>query len=149
MATLAFYKGRAKKWRSWMADMVIRIATLSKYSHVELIEGKAEYDKPALCWSASGRDGGVRKKTITLRRSQWDLVHVPDAPKNAIKFIQNFEGKKYDYRGIVFSQAVPLGGQDDNKWFCSEICGRALGFGKAHRLSPGKLFKHIKQRLGR
>lgn len=69
MITLAFYHGKGgSRWQRWQ-DRAIRWRTWGRMSHVELIEGRAEYDLPALCLSASGRDGGVREKKITLRRS--------------------------------------------------------------------------------
>ena len=71
MITLAFYKGRGSSWWIRLQDGLIRFATRSPYSHVELIVGRAEHDREETCLSSSGRDGGVREKRIVLERAKW------------------------------------------------------------------------------
>ena len=80
MITLAFYKGRGSSWWIRLQDGLIRFATRSPYSHVELIVGRAEHDREETCLSSSGRDGGVREKRIVLERAKWDLVDLTDQP---------------------------------------------------------------------
>lgn len=61
---LAFYKGKG----NWV-DLLIRVFTHSKYSHVEIVHNKDWY-------SSSPRDGGVRVKQIVDDGNGWDFVEV-------------------------------------------------------------------------
>ncbi|EAQ03461.1 hypothetical protein OB2597_02537 [Pseudooceanicola batsensis HTCC2597] len=140
MITLAFYKGRGSSWWSRVQDGAIRFATRSPYSHVELIEGWADPGQEAVCLSASGRDGGVREKTILLKPDHWDLVDMADQPAGIGGFIRDRIGARYDYWGILFSQVLSLGRHDADRWFCSEICAAALGMPNAQRMSPQALY---------
>lgn len=63
-AKLAFYKGKG----NWV-DLLIRVFTHSKYSHVEIVHNKDWY-------SSSPRDGGVRVKQIVDDGNGWDFVEV-------------------------------------------------------------------------
>ncbi len=140
MITLAFYKGRGSSWGHRFQDWLIRFATRSPYSHVELIEGAAVLGEEALCLSSSGRDGGVRDKRIVLKPESWDLVEIASDPRGVGSFIRERIGAKYDYLGILFSQIFALARHDERKWFCSEICAAALGMANAQRMSPQALF---------
>lgn len=140
MITLAFYKGRGASWWHRVQDALIRFATRSPYSHVELIEGPARHGEEAVCLSSSGRDGGVRETAILLKRDSWDLVEMDDQPAEIALFIRQRIGARYDYIGIVFSQILSLGRHDAQKWFCSEICAAALGMPNAQRMSPQALY---------
>ena len=119
-------------------------AHLGRMSHVELIEGRAEYDLPALCLSSSGRDGGVREKLITLRRSHWTLVYLDRDPLGPVDFIRERIGAKYDYTGVFLAQALGFHLHRPDKWFCSEICADALGLPKPHTWHPQRLFEYVK-----
>lgn len=140
MITLAFYKGRGTSFWHRVQDALIRFATRSDYSHVELIEGPAEHGAEAVCLSSSGRDGGVRVKPILLKPESWDLVEMPDQPAEIGQFIRDRVGARYDYVGIVLSQILSLGRHSPDKWFCSEICAAALGMPNAQRMSPQALY---------
>lgn len=140
MITLAFYKGRGSSWWNRVQDWAIRFATRSPYSHVELIEGRAEFDVENICLSSSGRDGGVREKPILLKRESWDLVDMSEQPGDIADFIRSRAGARYDYIGIIFSQILSLGRHNADKWFCSEICAAALGMPNAQRMSPQALY---------
>lgn len=137
--TLAFYHGRgARRWHR-VQDAAIRFYTKSRYSHVELIAGRAEYGQLATCLSSSGRDGGVREKRIRLDRSQWELVTLSIDPERPERFIRDRIGAGYDYRGILLSQLIPGRRHNPDKWFCSEICAEAIGLAQGWRYSPGRL----------
>ena len=108
---IAFYTGRGK-----ILDRVIRKWTKSKYSHVELIINNISY-------SASSRDGGVRKKTINYEAENWrifDLKNIFDI-NLALKFLNQNLGQKYDHKGIFLSQVINLDKHNKNKYFCSEL----------------------------
>ena len=138
--TLAFYKGRGKTRSHRFQDAVIRLRTGGKYSHVELIAGHADLDAHALCLSASGRDDGVREKRIFLKSESWDLVQIDIDPAGPVDFIKQRIGARYDYTGLLLSQALSLGIHEDLLWFCSEIVAAALGLPKPERFSPQFLF---------
>lgn len=140
MITLAFYKGRGSSLWHRVQDWLIRFATRSKFSHVELIEGKASLGQVALCLSSSGRDGGVRDKRIVLKPESWVLIEVNSDPRGVGQFIRERIGARYDYLGILFSQIFALARHDERKWFCSEICAAALGMANAQRMSPQALY---------
>ena len=46
--------------------------------------------------------------------------------QEAIKWVYSQENKPYDWMGIAFSQFLPLSVDDQEKWFCSEICSELL-----------------------
>lgn len=138
--TLAFYKGRGKTFVQRVQDGAIRAATRSIYSHVELIAGLAVHDEPAICRSSSGRDGGVREKSILLKPESWDLVPVKVAPEGPCSFIADHMGARYDYTGVLLSHVLALGRHNPEQWFCSEICAAALGIPNPQRVSPQLLF---------
>ena len=138
---LAFYKGKG----NWL-DTLIRWYTRSKYSHVEMvIDG--------MWYSASLYESRVRRKVIASDDNKWDFVDVECEyeQKYAMKaFLDRQLGKSYDYMGVVLSQVLPLEVEDPKKWFCSELCARALqniekiGRGKtASWYSPGRLYDVI------
>lgn len=140
MITLAFYKGRGETLGQRMQDAVICLVTRGRYSHVELISGRAQHGHLAHCFSSSGRDGGVREKPILLSHNNWDLVELNLDPTAPTKFISDRIGAKYDYSGILLSQFLAFGRHNPDKWFCSEICAAALGFPNPQRVSPQFLF---------
>lgn len=115
--TVALYKAEGN-----ISDKIIRLWTRSVYSHCELIvDGK--------WYSSSPRDGEVRSKLIQPKPVHWDFVEIEASKEKVAKmvsFLNSQIGKKYDWLGIFLSQALPLEIQDPNRWFCSEICSRAL-----------------------
>ncbi|TRD16983.1 hypothetical protein [Palleronia caenipelagi] len=136
MITLAFYKGRTDDQKDRIVDALIRFATRSAYSHVELIGGVAQLGEEAVCFSSSSRDGGVREKRILLRPDHWDLVFAPIDPEPPVAVLTSHLGARYDMVGILLSQTLALGRHDPDKWFCSEIIAAALGLSSPQRYSP-------------
>ncbi|MCK4790749.1 MAG: hypothetical protein KAV87_43840 [Desulfobacteraceae bacterium] len=142
--SLAFYVGQGR-----IEDRLIRFATRSPYSHVELVEASGtQYVtyKTARAISSSQRDGGVREKRIHFGAGRWVFLPVGDwaniyAWERATAEID----RPYDYVGILFSQVFALHRQSNNKWFCSELCGHALGLTIPHTLSPGGLYHRVKE----
>lgn len=146
MMYLALYKGRKqgndlKTLCYRLLDWSVRKASRGMYAHCEIavkVAGQADvYD----CYTASMRDGGVRKKTMTLPSDKWDLVYISDAqsPEYAIltRLFQSTEQAKYDYIGALGS--VFHVRQVNQRWFCSEWCGKVMGLTDSWRFSPQDL----------
>lgn len=141
---LAFYKGtrpgRSPKSLLWrFADFVIKKYTQSIYSHVELA---IEIDAQAgvyECFSASGRDGGVRAKVMKMPHYKWDLIDISNIGLNGkdaaalAESIRDYyditHGRPYDWLGVLL---YPLGVHRRNAYFCSEWCANALSLPRGH-----------------
>lgn len=147
MLTLAFYKAPGD-WR----DGIIRLATRSDYSHVEVITDYfAHRDGTAIAlgYASSPRDGGVVIRELRMKPGHWDLLRVPwhlETP--VLDFIARNRGAGYDWRSILFNHAIGLGRQSRGKWTCSELIGAALGFPRPWRLSPGDLYAWVAYQNG-
>lgn len=142
---LALYKGSrdGSGWRVWLAcfsDWLTRILTRGRYSHCELAvrlpetAGGQKYE----CYSASLRDGGVRRKVMPLPSAKWDLIALPDSVGGRLhSFWKETQGQGYDLPGafgVVFG--LP---ENRRRWFCSEWAGKALGLSESWRFSPNDL----------
>ena len=153
MIYLALYHGHrgGTGWRVWAArftDWLTRVLTRGKYSHCEIAvrlpetaEGQ-EYE----CYSASLRDGGVRRKTMPLPSAKWDLIALPDSVGGRLETLwAKTQGQGYDLPGafgVVFG--LP---ENRRRWFCSEWVGAALGLAESWRFSPNDLA--VIARMGR
>ena len=142
---LALYHGHrgGTGWRVWCAratDWLTRVLTRGKYSHCEIAvrlpetaEGQ-EYE----CYSASLRDGGVRRKTMPLPSAKWDLIALPDSVRGRLETLwSQTQSQGYDLPGAF---GVVFG-------FCSEWVGKALGLAESWRFSPNDLA--VIARMGR
>ncbi len=137
MAVLAFYIGNGD-----LVNRTIRAVTRGRESHVEflLLEHIPQrFPQVARAISSSARDGGVREKEITFKKGQWAFVEVPWAPPDAYYRIQEHIGKPYDFMGLFLCQLFNFRRQNDQKWWCSEICAHALNLPNPHRFSPSEL----------
>lgn len=142
---VAFYRGRGT-----MADKIVRYATRSPFSHCELIQS-AETPRrgdTVTCISASGRDGGVRIKDITLKEGKWDIYAVPWAPKDTWARAEAHLGRPYELWSMVFSQLFNFRRHSRERWFCSELVAHALGLSMPHAKSPGDLLRAIRDHVG-
>lgn len=134
---LAFYKAPGR-WE----DALIRAVTASPYSHVELIRWPGYPPTAGDAVSASPRDGGVRRKTIGFAPGHWDFLPLGGwAPDDAFARALAERGAGYDWTGIALTFTLPLRRQSRTRWFCSELCGHALGLPAPHTLAPGDLFR--------
>lgn len=142
MMKLALYKGPSKDWMHKFAHWAICVFTGSPYSHCELV-------LDGYCYSASSRDGGVRKKYIDLNSGKWDVLELDSGydPAVALAWFAVHEGQPYDWPG-VFGLAMGLSLHSKRKSFCSEACGSMLGFEKSHKLWPNTLGAKVKPLLG-
>lgn len=136
---LAFYRGAGT-----LVDRAIRGATRSRFSHVELvdldrlIETTRGAEGPTI--SASWRDGGVREATIAFTPEHWEWIPLqPWYRPDALDLARAEIGKGYDLAGILLSQVFNTRRQASDRWFCSELCGHALGLPESHTLAPGDL----------
>lgn len=147
---LALYKGNKTGWHptalmARLADLAVRKLTNGKFSHCEIAVCHESYtDKYTQdiyydCYSASIRDGGVRKKEISLEDGKWDLIRLDNVTEAKIKaYFEQTKGKPYDWfgaLGIIFG--IP---HARRKFFCSEWCFNAITRGSdGWRFSPNDL----------
>ncbi len=131
---VAFYKGTDRffnKAVSWWER--------GPYSHCELVTG---YEGAlAVCYSASFQDKGVRRKVMELVPDHWDLVNIevtPDEARRAERWFIEHAGEGYDVAGLVGFVWGPWAHRND-KWFCNEAVGTALGLQDAWRFDPNAL----------
>lgn len=133
---IAFYKGPPRDdWVHTLSHYGIRVWTWSRWSHAELV-------LDGVCWSASGRDHGVRRKEIDLTSGRWDVVDISITDERAIRALAWFvvhEGDGYDYRNIARFILTPVG-QDRDRWVCFESIGAALGMAGSHKLTANDLW---------
>ncbi|XWN29968.1 MAG: hypothetical protein ROR55_21100 [Devosia sp.] len=131
--TLAFYRGRGT-----VLDRLIRWATRSRYSHVEMVLTR----NPGV-WDmvgASPRDGGVRRHTLRPKMGHWDLVEVRHHdPKAVQEFALGKVGERYDWLAIALTHILALRRERRNRWLCTELVAHALGEPELAHLSPGDL----------
>ena len=145
MIYLALYHGHRdgtglKVWAARFTDGLTRILTRGRYSHCEIAIRLAGQDSEPQyeCYSASLRDGGVRRKTMPLPPDKWDLIALPDSVGERLQGLwQETQGQGYDLPGafgVVFG--LP---ENRKRWFCSEWVGKALGLAESWRFSPNDL----------
>jgi len=129
-----FYKA---KYGTWL-DKLISAVTFSQYSHCEL------KFSDNVCGTSSIRDGGVRLKRINIHPDHWDIFDVETTQAEfAIRYwFYTYSEEKYDHIGAICSAFGFNPGIDNNKWFCSELCG-IFTIGD-NSLSPGALYKKLK-----
>ena len=131
-AKLAFYKGKG----NWV-DLLIRVFTSSKYSHVEIVINKDWY-------SSSPRDGGVRIKQIVDDGNSWDFIEVDIDKERLYQKYREYRGRGYDFKGILLSNILPIGWHSKNKVICSEFVADVLGYENPSKFSPQDVFNKTK-----
>lgn len=98
--------------------------TKSQYHHVEIIVDGS--------WISSDIDTGVVVKGLKPFKDGWDYIKLPSISlcNKHYTFLNNYidklNGNKYDWKGIIFSQTIPLGLHNKDKWFCSELVTKLL-----------------------
>jgi hypothetical protein len=102
-------------------------------------------------FSSDAWHGGTRFINIDQYFVQnWDIVTL-DITEKELKLLMEWceykQNKDYDWYGVV-AFILPFMTEDQNKWFCSELCAEGLKFInrldqqiKTHKLSPGELHK--------
>lgn len=121
---IAFYKAKG----DWV-DLLIRVFTNSKYSHVELVHNKDWY-------SSSPRDGGVRVKQIQDDGNSWDFIEVDIDKEILYQKYREYKGRGYDFKAILLSNILPIGWHSKGKMTCSEFVADVLGYGNPSKFNP-------------
>lgn len=146
VVTLAFYSGWGGSVGDRLIDLAVRVATLSRFSHVEVLPGGAKIGRPHNAISSSPRDGGVREKRIQFDQKKWVFVEVPAERLSLAAFSCN-QGAKYDYFGAMASPLrlpVPIFGR--GRFFCSELAALIIDCPDPWAWSPGRLFRWARGR---
>lgn len=138
MFAIAFYKGTASGLTG-LYSVAVRWWTRSEYSHCEIIFSDG------MSASAQYMDGGVRFKRINYNPDKWDIIELPKELEDKARVMFNeTEGAAYDILGNFGFIAGPFD-HSKQKYFCSEICAKALGFEPAQLYYPGILSSSIKR----
>ena len=143
--TLAFKKQTSTKFLDKLIAGAIKWRTKSKYFHIEMI---VKND-----WISTNPDvGAVYITPLHNLNDHYDYVDVKMHGANVkkmVKFAQSQLGKKYDWKGILLSQTIPLNIEDKDKWFCSEIVAEMLEQGgyklskPSNQYSPEDIYKMV------
>jgi hypothetical protein len=150
---VAFYKCYKGNWLDWLIAVwtSIKLFKWMPYSHVEIVFHNGE------AFSSSILDGGVRfKRGINFEDSEkWDVVELEldswSKEINLYNFCIFFQGAPYDKLGIFLHEFLPLCIQSFKKWWCSEMCTRALQTVIAKlnnyptRISPNKMYSVLQK----
>jgi hypothetical protein len=139
---IMFYVAKEGK----LSDRAIAWWTGGDFSHVEL---RFYTPDGELCFSASPREGRVRFKEIVPKPGHWVTYRLALSQMqvgNLYNFCCQQKGKKYDWLGI-FGFVIGKKCENPKRWYCSEVCGRALTYaGWAHlprKISPVQLEKIV------
>jgi hypothetical protein len=125
---LAMYKAKG----NWV-NAIIRWRTQSIYSHCELVIDSISH-------SSSVRDGGVRRKSILFKDSDWDIIHLPWASeKYALEHFERTRHRPYGWLDLLLTQVLGRSSSDHCGDFCSEWVAAALRLPRSTRYSPQML----------
>lgn len=142
MIAIALYKGKPSDgWFHILSHYLIRLRTLSKYSHAELVINN-------ICYSSSSRDGGVRAKSIDITSGKWDVIYIDvtnEVKQQALLWFKQNNEKNYDWSNIL-RYIIPFYPQRKDQYVCFEAVGEALGFAGAYKLTANDLYEWAKKR---
>lgn len=142
MIAIALYKGKPSDgWFHILSHYLIRLRTLSKYSHAELVINN-------VCYSSSARDGGVRAKSIDITSGKWDVIYIDitnEVKQQALLWFKQNNEKNYDWSNIL-RYCIPFYPQRKDQYVCFEAVGEALGFAGAYKLTANDLYEWAKKR---
>lgn len=131
--TLAFYCGRGD-----YRDAAIRMATGSRYSHVELVHPDGE------SISASKRDGNeVRQTRIAFKTGHWAFVSIPVCPERAWARAVEHLGAPYDTLGALFFGGLGIPLHMTAGWYCNELVADAIELPRPWPPHPGALYDRL------
>jgi uncharacterized protein YycO len=133
--------------------------TKSNFVHVELLIGDPTSDEAL--WVSSNTGGVHTIVNMAHCAEQYTLVDVgcfdltEDQYNNIMSWVTSQRGKKYDYKGILFSQFIKFGVNDNSKWFCSELVTKILQlFGSTavwdlvpSEVNPGMLYNIYQSKI--
>jgi hypothetical protein len=140
---LAMYKGPAESLVHTVGHIAVRLRTLSRYSHCELVLGATDATGHATCWSSSGRDGGVRQKRLQIVSGRWDVYELPGYGEFdeafARQWFKDRDGLPYDHLALLWF-VLPINQFNRSKrFFCSEAVAAALRMRHPHKHHPQRL----------
>lgn len=139
-----FYKGEGDFF-----DKLIRLWTLSKYSHSEIIiDNYRATSLPNI--------GVVRINKSLYSDEVWDTLEFDITEEQAVRakeFIKSQLGKEYDWKAIFLTFIFPFKSQNPDKWFCSEFVAKVINvmqlpfikFPKVSKVSPSTLFNELRK----
>lgn len=122
-----------------IVSRTIRIATWSKYSHVDFILSNdipdllrhniyrypGFYKFPIVLGAVVGKGVSLREMSQVLESSTQYAIAKVDVSDKAIDYAISQLGKKYDYSAILgFPTRSDI--ENQNKWFCSELVAWAI-----------------------
>ena len=128
-------------------DKLIKGWTGYKYSHCELV-----FSDGVTIGTSLRSPFKVESKKVNYNKGYWDLIDIKLDMDQEIRirtFCNAQIGKEYDWTAIWFSHLLPFKIQDDNKWFCSELCVAAfqkikyLPHELPSQINPGEFYKLI------
>lgn len=143
MIYLAFYRGEGR----FFSDTLVKRITRSDFSHCEMFTS-AKPPSPGethKCITAVGKANGVCIKDVTFTPGRYEFVPVPWAPEDTIQRALGRMGERYDYWGLLMTQFFNLRRHTEDKWFCSKLCGWALGLSETHNYAPGDLKRIVEE----
>lgn len=125
-AKLITYNKCSDSWGTFdkIAAKCIQIWTGSEFFHSELIiDNKriTSHTNKGVTISNYSDINNIKENAV-IQEIKIDKLKI----QSALDFAYSQEGKKYDWKGIFFSQFLPLSSHNPNKWFCSEICAEVL-----------------------
>ncbi|MCK9374083.1 MAG: hypothetical protein M0P91_12900 [Sulfuricurvum sp.] len=122
--SIVFYKGPGT-----LAEKAIRLWTKSRYAHCEFRRSDGLYHSNDRFRFVS------RAEPIRMDSEEWEECPI-ELPGEIIERVERRQlrknGTRYDWRGIVFSQILPLGIHNKQRWFCSKSNADDLAY--AYRL---------------
>lgn len=143
-------------------SILIRIWTLSKYFHTNILIDDTVYDMQF--------NGLFRYHISVMNKELFDIIEIPNELTNDINFkkamnkldVLHANGVKYDWSGILFSQFLWfIRKHSERRYFCSELTMYFL-FGliiddditirfknKSHHYCPKRVFNTLKNILKR
>jgi len=149
-------KKNSNKNHSWFnnfEEKAIQWWTNSDFFHSEIIIDNT--------WISAFTKEGIQSHSLKPLKENWEYldfgeIEVSDEQySKIIDWINKQENKPYDWKGIFLSQFLSLNGQNNEKWFCSEICCKILQLFLVeeyldvvpNNMSPGDMYKLSKHRV--
>lgn len=123
----------ASDW--YPASIAIKLFTMSRWSHVGIIDGDHVIETKLLTGCTRTPIGEWKKKHSKHHIAEIDC---PRGLPDALEFARSQVGTKYDWRGIIGLAVRTSGTQKKDDWFCSELVIEASGLLKKQtfRASP-------------
>jgi len=134
----------------WLGSIIVRVLTLSQFSHVDVVSPSVDDDNNNIVLG-SVPDGGLlyrQQNTNSYYELYKHTVEDKEERTRFLEHIENYIGSKYDWLSIVGFAIPKRDWNSKDKWFCSEIIasafnkiGHTLGEG-SHRVSPVDLLRY-------